>query len=105
RNTRAINFAESLGDLVKEYPSQIKHDVIWNVECGWQLTAKEWIETTAASARLQGHVHTFFDKYDLFLSPGAQVTPFDAEVRYPKTVAGETMDTYLDWMRSACVLS
>jgi len=105
RNTRAMNFAENLGDLVREYSTEIKQDVIWNVERGWELTSADWIETTAASARLQQHVRSFYARYDLFLSPGAQVVPFDAAFRYPSTVAGEPMDDYLDWMRSACVLS
>jgi amidase len=50
-------------------------------------------------------VRGFFGRYDLFLSPAAQVLPFDAALRYPEAVAGVESRTYLDWMRSACVLS
>lgn len=103
--TRAMNFAEQYGELVRAHRDDIKPEVVWNVEAGWSLTAEQWIETTAASARLQQHVRTFFDTYDVFLSPAAQVVPFEASLRYPQRVAGTESQTYLGWMRSASVLS
>jgi amidase len=103
--TRAMTFAAGLGDLVREHRDLIKPEVVWNVEQGRSLTAQDWIDTTAAATRLQHHVRSFFGKFDLFLSPGAQVVPFDASLRYPTDVAGHPSQTYLDWMRSACVLS
>jgi amidase len=105
RNTRAMDFAAGLGDLVRRYRHLIKPEVVWNVEQGWALTAQDWIDTTAAATRLQHHVRSFFGKFDLFLSPAAQVVPFDASLRYPRHIADQPSQTYLDWMRSACVLS
>ncbi len=103
--TRAMAFAAGLGDLVRQHRDLIKPDVVWNVEQGWALTAQDWIDTTAASTRLQQHVRSYFSDYDFFLSPGSQVVPFDAALRYPAEIAGHPSQTYLDWMRSACVLS
>jgi amidase len=105
RATRAMTFAAGLGDLVRRHRDLIKPEVVWNVEQGWSLTAQDWIDTTAAATRLQRHVRSFFGSFDLFLSPAAQVVPFDASLRYPADVAGHPSHTYLDWMRSACVLS
>jgi amidase len=103
--TRAMHFAAHLGDVVRAHPQQVKPEVIWNVEKGWELTAREWIAVTAARTRLHRRVGDFFDRYDLFLGPTAQVVPFDATLRYPAEVAGVPSETYLDWMRSACVVS
>ncbi|MFI7481328.1 amidase [Kocuria sp. M1R5S2] len=105
RAHRAMTFAAGLGDLVRRHRDLIKPEVVWNVEQGWALTAQDWIDTTAAATRLQQHVRSFFHRFDLFLSPAAQVVPFDAGLRYPAEVAGQPSETYLDWMRSACVLS
>ncbi|MBG6084838.1 amidase [Zhihengliuella flava] len=104
-NTRAFDFANSLGSLVDSRPELVKPEVIWNVEKGWALSAREIMETTAAATRLQAKVRTYFASYDYFLSPGAQVLPFDATLRYPQQVAGVESQTYLDWMRSACLIS
>ena len=39
-----------------------------------------------------------FDKYDFLVLPTAQVFPFDANISWPKEIAGKTMDTYHRWM-------
>ncbi|QCU78039.1 amidase [Citricoccus sp. SGAir0253] len=103
--TRAMHFAAHLGDVVDAHPDRVKPEIAWNVEQGRRLTARDWIAVTAARTRLQRRVRDFFARYDLFLTPTAQVLPFDATLRYPASVAGVGCETYLDWMRSACVVS
>ncbi|MBB2995595.1 amidase [Paeniglutamicibacter cryotolerans] len=102
---RATDFAAGLGPLVRKHRELVKPEVIWNVELGWSLSAEQLIEATAARTRLEASVRGFFSRYDVFLSPAAQVLPFDATLRYPAAVDGTASTTYLDWMRSACVLS
>lgn len=104
-NTRALDFAAGLGTLVEQHGELIKPEVRWNVAKGFALTAQDIIATNAARTRLERSVQEFFGRYDLFASPCAQVLPFDASLRYPQEVAGVRSETYLDWMRSACLLS
>lgn len=104
-NTRALDFAAGLGGLVAESGELIKPEVRWNVAKGQALTAEDIIATNAARTRLEYSVQNFFRRYDIFASPCAQVLPFDASLRYPQEVAGVPSETYLDWMRSACLLS
>ena len=104
-NTRALDFAAGLGPVVERSGHLIKPEVLWNVAKGQALTAQDLIETTAARTRLELSVQDFFGRFDLFASPCAQVLPFDASLRYPAEVAGVVSKTYLDWMRSACLLS
>ncbi|RKS06454.1 amidase [Nocardiopsis sp. Huas11] len=103
--TRALDFAAGLGPLVREHRELIKPEVVWNVEAGWALSAERIIAATAARTRLARAVRDFYTRFDLFLSPAAQVVPFDARLRFPSTVDGVEPAGYLDWMRSACVLS
>lgn len=103
--TRATDFATNLGPLVAGHRHLIKPEVIWNVELGLGLGAAELIEATAARTRLAAAVRSYFSRYDLFLAPGAQVLPFDATRRYPGAINGIESTSYLDWMRSACLLS
>jgi amidase len=39
-----------------------------------------------------------FRNFDYLLIPSAQVFPFDADLHWPKSVNGVTMDTYHRWM-------
>ena len=103
--TRALGFAAALGPLVREHRDLVKPEVVWNVETGWALDSGRIIDATLARTRLAAAVRDFHSRYDLFVSPAAQVVPFDARWRYPASVDGVETPTYLDWMRSACVLS
>lgn len=103
--TRATDFAAGLGPLVESHRDRIKPEVCWNVDAGWSLTATELIAATAARTRLAAATRDFFFRYDLFLSPAAQVLPFDARERYPGAINGTAATSYLDWMRSASLLS
>ncbi|MGF6834486.1 amidase [Paenarthrobacter sp. TE4293] len=104
-NTRAMDFAAGLGPILERAGDVVKPEVHWNVRKGFALTARDQIETAAARTRLERSVQSFFGQYDLFASPCAQVLPFDASLRYPLDIAGVPSQTYLDWMRSACLLS
>ena len=103
--TRAVEFAAGLGDVVRRHRDQVKPEVVWNVERGWALGVEDLIAAAAARTRLDAAVASWFERYDLLLCPAAQVVPFDATLRYPASVAGVASQTYLDWMRIACVVS
>jgi len=104
-NTRALEFAGGIGPVVEQHRELVKPEVIWNVEKGWALDVREILATRAAGTRLQQAVRAYFRNYDLLVSPTAQVLPFDATLRYPQSIRGVASETYLDWMRSACLLS
>ncbi|GAB3191192.1 amidase [Nesterenkonia suensis] len=103
--TRALDFAGALGGLVRDHRDQIKPEIIWNVEEGLALTAEEILTARRLRAELRAATRTCFGEVDLLLSPGAQLSPFDAAMRWPQEVAGRRMHTYLDWMRSASIIS
>ena len=44
------------------------------------------------------HVLTLFERVDFLALPTTQVWPFPVEERWPKEIAGRTMDTYHRWM-------
>jgi amidase len=49
---------------------------------------------------MYAQVEAFFTRHDYFVLPVTQVEPFDVTIKYPTSVAGTQMDTYIDWMRS-----
>jgi amidase len=104
-DTRAFDFAVNLGSVVTEHPDLVKPEVVWNVERGFALTAARLMDSAVARTRLHAAVRQFFDEFDVLLTPTTQVLPFDASLRYPTQVAGVEMTTYLEWMRSVCLIS
>lgn len=104
-NVRAFDFALGLGEAVDQHPELVKPEVQWNVQKGRNLSGQDWINTALARTRLQTAINDFFGRFDVFASPAAQLLPFDASWRYPTSIEGVDFGTYLDWMRSACVIS
>jgi amidase len=50
-------------------------------------------------------MRAFFETYDVLALPVSQVPPFSADEEYPATINGEPQATYLDWMRSAYLIT
>ena len=104
-NVRAFDYALGLGDVVAEHGELIKPEVRWNVAKGFALSGEDLVDTALARTRLETQTQAFFERYDVFASPTAQLLPFDASLRYPTAIEGVEFENYLDWMRSVCVIS
>lgn len=105
RTLRAWRFATRLGDLLDRRPDGLKASLVWNIEQGRRLTPADLARAQILHTRLFHRVREFFERYDVLLAPVSQVAPFDADLEYPPRIAGEPMGTYLDWMRSAYLIS
>ncbi|VXB59168.1 amidase family protein [Citricoccus sp. K5] len=126
--TRAFDMALALRDVVAGFPGQVKEEVIWNVERGLALTAADLMDVAIARGRLDREIARFFGTggtagtavgtgrdgaagsagvgaFDVLLAPTAQLVPFPAEWAWPREVAGVAMGSYVDWMRSATLIS
>ncbi|MFI0150185.1 amidase [Streptomyces lydicus] len=105
RTLRAHSFDLAFGGLLDADREALKPSLARNVEEGRRLTTADLVTATATRSRLHLETLDFFSRYDLLLAPVSQVTPFDAELEYPQEVAGRPTKTYLDWMRSAYLIS
>jgi amidase len=105
RTLRAANFALGLGPLLDQHRDRLEPSLIWNIEAGRALTGLDIARATQLHTALFHRVREFFEHYDVLLAPVSQVVPFDIDLEYPGEVDGEPMQTYLDWMRSAYLIS
>lgn len=98
---RAHFFAACHGPKLRDYPHLLKPEMIWNVEKGLKLSMPELLKAEAQRAELIGRTITFFDDYDLLLTPTAIVPPFPNEYRYVEECGGQRFETYMDWLAIA----
>jgi amidase len=80
----------------------LKPEAIFEVESGLKLTAFDVSAALAVRSEWYQAVRRFFDKYDYFIVPTAQLFPFDVNLHWPQEIAGMRMTTYHEWMK--CVL-
>ncbi|GGK70898.1 amidase [Streptomyces flaveus] len=102
---RAWQMELAYGSLLDEHRHRMATDVVWNIEEGRKLTGPDLGRAQMLQAALFHRVREFFESYDLLLLPVSQVAPFDIRLPYPASVDGTPMETYLDWMRSAYLIS
>jgi amidase len=77
----------------------LKPEAIFEVESGLKLTAFDIAGALAVRTAWYQAVRQFFEKYDYFIVPTAQLFPFDANSHWPREIAGKAMATYHEWMK------
>ena len=95
---------QTTGGLLAHYadPAKralLKPEAMFEIESAHKLSA---LDITAASAIRTEWYHAtrrFFEKYDFFVVPTAQLFPFDATIHWPKEIAGRRMETYHEWQK------
>jgi amidase len=85
--------------------AQLKPEVIYEVESGLKLSAYD--VTAASMVRTEWYkaVREFFQQYDYFIAPTAQVFPFDVNIHWPQEIAGKKMETYHEWMKAMLLIT
>jgi amidase len=85
--------------------AQLKPELIWEIERGLALTGQDVAEASIGRSDWYRAVARFFLTYDFILVPSAQLFPFPVEWRWPREVAGRTMDTYHRWMENNILIT
>jgi amidase len=102
---RAWLFDASFGELVRKNPDKVKESIRWNAEAGAKLTGSDVGRAEMLHTTLFEQVVSFFDRFDVLLTPTTQVLPFPVEQEYPTEVGGVPFGNYLEWMRSCTLIS
>ena len=95
---RAAQYAAQYSRLLAEHRDMLKPEIVWNVEKGEALTNGEINEAELARGALYQRTTTFFERYDLLVSPAVLVPPFDIDQRYVTEAGGRTFDNYVSWL-------
>src|SRR5712692_8171483 len=80
-------------------------NVAGNIRAGLDTTSRDLGAAEAARGRMWHLFRELFGKFDHLLTPCMAVPPFPVDQNYPETVAGRTMETYVDWIAPTFVLS
>jgi amidase len=83
----------------------LKPEVIYEVESGLKLSAYEVTAASVVRTEWYKAVRAFFERYDYFVAPTAQVFPFDVNMRWPQEIAGKKMETYHEWMKGMLLIT
>jgi amidase len=85
--------------------AQLKPEAQWEVEQGLKLGAYDITAATAVRTQWSNAVARLFENHDYLVMPTAQVFAFDVDTHWPKTIAGQAMATYHEWMKAVCLIT
>ena len=105
RTLRAWVFWSGFGELLAAHPDSFKRSLADNIRAGADLTGADVARAYRQRTALSETMRLFFSSYDVLVLPTSQVPPFPADQEYPSDVNGHPMATYLDWMRSAYLIT
>lgn len=88
-------------DRIDEFGVNVRN----NLTAGLQITAKELAAAEHARGQLWRTFFDFFQEFDHLLTPCMAVPPFPVQQNYPEMIAGQKMETYVDWIAPTFVLT
>jgi amidase len=97
---RAWTFSLAFGQAGEDVLKQLKETVVWNIEQGRGLSAAQVGDAEIRRTRLYHRVREFMLDHEFLILPVNQVPPFDVKQRYVTEIAGQKMQSYIDWMKS-----
>jgi len=98
---RAWNYWHTLGPLLKEHRQQMKPEAAWQIESGRELTGIDVADAMARHGELMRRMRLFQEQHEFLVCAVNQVPPFDANIHWPREIAGVPMEHYIAWMKSA----
>lgn len=80
---------------IAAHRDKFKPDIIWNTERGLAQTPSRIAWAERERAALFRRIVTFFQTYDLLVTPGSPTAAFDVNLRHPETIAGVKPENYM----------
>ena len=105
RTMRAWLFQARFRTLLEKRPDGFKQSLKDNILLGADLTGGDVARAYQQLTSIHDRMRAFFETYDVLALPVSQVPPFSADLEYPSEINGEAQETYLDWMRSAYLIT
>lgn len=102
---RASNYAARMEPLLNEHREKLKPEVIWNIEKSFDLSSLDIARAERARGRIYNRIVSFFENYDLLITPTVVAPPFSKDWRYLEEVAGTRLDSYIGWLVMTFVIT
>ncbi len=92
---RSQHFVVARELQIAQYRDQFKPDIIWNTEQGLQQTASRLAWAERERAALYRRFATFFETYDILVTPGSATPAWDVRLRARDIVDGQKLTNYI----------
>jgi amidase len=102
---RARNFVVGLKDHYDHRRHLLKPEIIWNIEQGLKFTSEDVMRAERQRHAMFTRAVSFFDTYDLLLTPATIVPAFPLEQRYLERLGTHVFGNYVEWLGIAYAIT
>jgi Asp-tRNA(Asn)/Glu-tRNA(Gln) amidotransferase A subunit family amidase len=102
---RAVGFLANHLEKVRTRPQDVGPNVHANVEEGLRYSAEDVAVAQVRQTALYRRWLTFFDRFDVILSPSITISPRPWSELYPAEIDGKKTRTYFHWLALAYVVT
>ncbi|AYF03700.1 Asp-tRNAAsn/Glu-tRNAGln amidotransferase A (plasmid) [Paracoccus yeei] len=102
---RANLIAAVRGPLLDQHRARICPEIIWNIEKGLQQSGAAVAAAERDRGRIFMRLAAFFGDHEILACPTVAVAPFPVAQRFPTEIAGQPLQSYIDWMYLTFVLT
>lgn len=102
---RAMSFYVGKKSLLDTNKDLLKPEVVWNIEQAAEITVDDFARVELARARYLDRAVTFFEEYDLLLSPATIVPPYPVEQRFVAELGEHKFSNYVEWLSIAYAIT
>jgi amidase len=95
--TRGLSMVALHADRLPEWGPQMQKGLVWNIEQGLGLTARDIARAEKLRSALWYRVQRFMEGYELLVLPTVAVRPFPVEQPYPTEINGKPIENYTEW--------
>jgi amidase len=95
--TRGLSMVALHADKLDRWRDVMQPGLVWNIEQGLGLTARDIARAERARTVLWQRVRRFMEDFDLLLLPTVAVKPFPVGQPYPTEIAGRRLENYTQW--------
>jgi amidase len=97
---RGVGYAHAFGALLETRGEELKDTIVSNTRFGLSLTGPDVGRALALQTEMFQRMRALLERYDALALPVSQVVPFPVQREWVGEIAGVTMGSYIEWMRS-----
>lgn len=102
---RAAHIHSNLSPLRERHGDLLSPTVRWNIGRGDGLTAAAYLQAEADRTALYRRFITFFDDYDILITPSAAILPFAAGADEVREIDGRPLDSVIDYLAITAIIT
>lgn len=100
---RGIHYAALLDRMPEDVKTHFKDTLKGNIAAGLTVTAQDIYDAMRARTELYHRMRAFLERFDVLACAVIGTPPGPVEEEYPKTVAGQPVGDYIEWLRFSCL--